>query len=87
MALGFLTKASPEQDFTHEKKVDPDNADAERQGSAARRMSRIDATDSDSGLSVGAQIEMEKDAAIQYRTCGWKKVRRADHSMSLWGLD
>lgn len=59
--------------------------DPERQGSKAstgRRMSRIapptkapiEGGDAESGISVGAQIEMEKDNAIRYRTCGWRKV-------------
>jgi hypothetical protein len=51
--------------------------DVENQGS--RRPSRIDKkdefSDTESNLSVGAQIELEKHNAIQYRTCGWKKVR------------
>jgi len=81
MALGFFTKPSPEKpsDSVHDhEKKDSGDVDAERQGSAARRISRIDGNDSDSGLSVGAQLEMEKGAAIQYRTCGWKKVRCVD---------
>jgi len=59
--------------------------DPERQGSkgsTGRRMSRIappikapiEGGDVDSGLSVGDQIEMEKENAIKYRTCSWRKV-------------
>jgi hypothetical protein len=49
----------------------------------SRRPSRIDKkddydTDASSGVSIGAQIEMEKENAIQYRTCGWKKVCEPD---------
>ncbi|KAF1989371.1 hypothetical protein K402DRAFT_402022 [Aulographum hederae CBS 113979] len=52
-------------------------ADVEGQG--GRKMSRIDkpldaASDSDSGLGIGAQIELEKDNAIKYRTCSWPKT-------------
>lgn len=43
-----------------------------------RKMSRIGKSDvlddSDSSVSVGAQIELEKENAIQYRTCSWQKV-------------
>ncbi|KAF2094866.1 hypothetical protein NA57DRAFT_45751 [Rhizodiscina lignyota] len=45
---------------------------------AGRRLSRIDRTvddaDNDSSIGVGAQIEMEKDNAIKYRTCSWQKT-------------
>ena len=50
-------------------------------GNPQRRMSRIDKkeddhpSDSDSTVSIGAQIELEKDNAIKYRTCSWQKVR------------
>ena len=49
-------------------------------GAPKRRMSRIDGkddhpSDTDSTISIGAQIEMEKDNAIKYRTCSWQKVR------------
>jgi hypothetical protein len=67
--------------------IHPPDYDPERQGSktsTGRRMSRIapptkapivgGGSDSESGISVGAQIEMEKDNAIRYRTCGWRKV-------------
>lgn len=43
-----------------------------------RRLSRMDRTvddaDVDSDIGIGAQIEMEKDNAIKYRTCSWQKV-------------
>ena len=87
MALKFpnFSKASPETDRrpeTSEIKKDPAiTKDPERQASvtaSGRRMSRIDEppgiSDTDSGVSIGAQIASEKDNAIQYRTCGWKKV-------------
>ena len=77
MALDFLTKASPEKDNEKDVPAIPEAiGDPERQGS--RKMSRIRnppaLSDTDSGLSVGAQIDLEKENAIQYRTCGWKKV-------------
>jgi hypothetical protein len=77
MALDSLAKASPEANKDLAEKTEHVTADdPEHQGS--RRMSRIDhppaVSDTDSGLSVGAQIELEKENAIQYRTCGWKKV-------------
>jgi hypothetical protein len=53
-----------------DKKIDDAALDPERQGS--RRFSRVGSDGS--ALSVGAQIELEKENAIQYRTCGWKKV-------------
>lgn len=50
-----------------------------------RRMSRVappkkgsmlggQTSDTESDLSIGAQIELEKDNAIKYRTCSWRKV-------------
>ena len=52
--------------------------DPESNGGAGRRMSRIDSkafgSDTDSTLSVGQQMELEKDNAIKYRTCSWPKV-------------
>jgi cobalamin biosynthesis protein CbiG len=44
--------------------------DLEAQGEN-RRGSRLD---SRSDVGVGAQREMEKDNAIQYRTCSWQKT-------------
>lgn len=32
-------------------------------------------SESDSDLSIEAQIELEKDNAIKYRTCSWQMVR------------
>jgi hypothetical protein len=79
MAMNFLTKASPETANDANEIEKPQNAaglDPERQGS--RKMRRIDKpvvmSDSDSSLSVGEQIELEKENAIQYRTCSWQKV-------------
>src|ERR1700742_1519054 len=61
------------------------NGEKKRTGSVGstnptgRRLSRIDRTveeaDSDSSIGFGAQIEMEKENAIKYRTCSWQKVR------------
>lgn len=79
MALDFLTKTSPEAEAGEKgRRLSTKNAtDPENPG--GRRLSRIgkpgDLSDTDSGLSVGAQIELEKENAIKYRTCGWKKVR------------
>lgn len=70
-----------------EKPNDPapgygDNYDPEEP--MGRRMSRIAKpvatndhmpSDTESTVSVGAQIELEKENAIKYRTCSWQKVR------------
>lgn len=55
--------------------------DAEGGTFGGRKMSRVDGkalttadSDSDSGLSVGKQIELEQSQAIKYRTCSWQKV-------------
>jgi len=73
-------------DLTEERKdILGSDDDPERQSSkteTGRRMSRIappinapiEGGDVDSGLSVGEQIEMEKENAIRYRTCSWRKV-------------
>ena len=48
--------------------------DVEKQG---RKMSRVGdplTSDSDSGLSVGKQMELEATNSIKYRTCSWPKV-------------
>jgi hypothetical protein len=71
---------APEGD---EKRSYDDANHVEGQGGAGRRMSRIDkkdsidggAYDTDSTLSIGQQMELEKDNAIKYRTCSWQKVR------------
>ena len=76
---------STEKDTKDTKDIFGSDYDPERQGSKAstgRRMSRIappikapiEGGDVDSGLSVGDQIEMEKENAIKYRTCSWRKV-------------
>jgi hypothetical protein len=48
-------------------------------GGAPRKMSRVDGkddlSDTDSTVSIGQQIELEKGNSIQYRTCSWQKVR------------
>jgi hypothetical protein len=63
--------------YNNEEK--PSYEDLEGQNHEPRRMSRIDkpavVSDSDSSMSIGALIEMEKDNAIKYRTCSWQKVR------------
>jgi hypothetical protein len=74
MALGPDTAIAP----TAQPAREPSLEDPEKQA-ASRRGSRWEKqgdglSDTDSGLSVGAQIELEKHNAIQYRTCGWKKV-------------
>ena len=89
MALKFFNRRKAEAESaadsppttTLNHKDEKYDADPERQGSyldGSRRKSRIDtlpvAGDDASGLSLGAQLEMEKDNGIQYRTCGWKKV-------------
>jgi hypothetical protein len=67
-------------DLNLDEKRSVDAGDVEAGGS--RRMSRIDKkdvnpSDTDSTISIGAQIELEKGNAIQYRTCSWQKVRSA----------
>ena len=50
-----------------------------------RKMSRIGGpvsavvgeSESDSGISVGKQLELESTNAIKYRTCSWQKVYRS----------
>lgn len=85
MALDFLTKTSGETAKLKSEKQEPlrtDPNDPEGQTNAPHRMNRIDGkelpdlalSDTDSSLSVGAQIEKEKENAIQYRTCSWQKV-------------
>lgn len=67
--------------FDNEKDLEG-NLPSSRRGSvnpSGRRLSRIDKkieeADEDSEFGIGAQIEMEKDNAIKYRTCSWQKVR------------
>lgn len=53
--------------------------DAESQNSLNLEYSRIGPPVGFSGLEkvdVGTQIELEANAAIQYRTCSWQKVYR-----------
>lgn len=44
-----------------------------------RRLSRVDRSieeaDNDSEIGVDAQIALEKENSIKYRTCSWQKVR------------
>jgi hypothetical protein len=66
----------PTDNFDQEKSFEAGEIEA----GGPRRMSRIDKkepnlSDSDSAISIGAQIELEKDNAIKYRTCSWQKVR------------
>ena len=71
-----------EGDFTLDYNADYDPERQASKTSTGRRMSRIEPVtktpieggDADSGISVGAQIEMEKENAIRYRTCSWQKV-------------
>lgn len=61
--------------------------DGDVEDPVGRKMSRIDKawakptgagdnsdSDSNSGMSVGKQMEMEAGNAIKYRTCSWPKV-------------
>jgi hypothetical protein len=73
VALDSTIMDSSESEKPIDKKVESAYNDPERQGSTGRRFSRVGSDGS--ALSVGAQIELEKENAIQYRTCGWKKVR------------
>jgi hypothetical protein len=78
MALGGLYGRTSDEHVPQQfSEVSPDG-DVEKQ---PRKMSRISkpasvtGDDTDSSISVGAQIEMEKENAIKYRTCSWQKVR------------
>jgi len=66
--------------YNGDEAYDPENP-------MGRRMSRIGkpvatndhvppGSDTESTVSVGAQIELEKENAIKYRTCSWQKVRK-----------
>lgn len=56
--------------------------DTERQVPRDRRFSRVAApipgtvgdSDAESAMSVGRQMELEKNNSIKYRTCSWQKV-------------
>lgn len=56
--------------------------DAERQAPHDRKSSRVAAPilgmvgdcDAESAMSVGRQMELEKNNSIKYRTCSWQKV-------------
>jgi hypothetical protein len=76
-----MTLTSAETATVDEKELAryaPPDGDIENQAPGSRRMSRIDkpadVAETDSTVSVGAQIEMEKENAIKYRTCSWQKV-------------
>lgn len=80
------SNATTDPDEKRDDEIHPPDHDPERQGSktsTGRRMSRIapptrapiiGGGDSEDVISVGAQIEMEKENSIRYRTCGWRKV-------------
>jgi len=76
-----MTLTSAETATVDEKELaryPPPDGDVENQAPGSRRMSRIDkpadVAETDSTVSVGAQIEMEKENAIKYRTCSWQKT-------------
>lgn len=57
---------------------DPENSMGRRMSRIAKPVAANDhvplGSDTESTVSVGAQIEMEKENAIKYRTCSWQKV-------------
>jgi hypothetical protein len=68
-------------DDKKDAKMDPADPEKQQQDGNApnpRRKSRVErsmeAAETDSGVGIGAQVEMEKDNAIKYRTCSWQKV-------------
>jgi hypothetical protein len=74
MALGFgINKAKAADSNSNDTTMEKDTKlqtgdgyqDAERQ------------SDEDASISIGKQIALEADNAIQYRTCSWQKVRSA----------
>ena len=76
-----VVDSAPPQTLDPEKHANPYETDAEQAGyNGDRKMSRVDGktlttdTDSESGLSVGKQIELEQSQAIKYRTCSWQKT-------------
>ncbi|KAF2704526.1 hypothetical protein K504DRAFT_389866 [Pleomassaria siparia CBS 279.74] len=73
MALGFGNKKKSQEaaGITNDIKGPDDSLDPENQSNAGRRLSP---DDSESSYSVGKQIELEADNAIQYRTCSWQKT-------------
>ena len=56
--------------------------DTEKQAPGGRSFSRVAApipgivgdSDTESAVSVGKQMELEKNNSIKYRTCSWQKV-------------
>lgn len=89
MALSNLGRRNKSQNaeeatkYDEKKSVDGNGSPSDVEGgNPPRRMSRIDAPpggeyDSESTFDIGAQLELEKDNAIQYRTCSWQKVRNS----------
>jgi hypothetical protein len=57
---------------THDRPSEDESTKKTKKDLEAQNGLRADS--SDSGLGVGAQLEMEKDNAIQYRTCSWQKT-------------
>jgi hypothetical protein len=89
MALGFSSKsekAEKADSQSSNEKAPIDNYDPERTVFRGKPMNRIDgplkartgsitpADDSSGDFSIGKQIEMEAENAIQYRTCSWPKT-------------
>ncbi|KAF2653906.1 hypothetical protein K491DRAFT_498491 [Lophiostoma macrostomum CBS 122681] len=87
MALGFSSKAGKAESQSSNEKTPTDNYDPERTVLRGKPMNRIDgplkaraasvsagADDASGDFSIGKQIEMEAENAIQYRTCSWPKV-------------
>lgn len=52
---------------------DPE-ANDEKGGRKMSRVTGMGASDTDSTLSVGQQLELEATNSIKYRTCSWQKV-------------
>lgn len=81
-------KATGNDSSSEDKKqpdlLDPENVSAVPLGPGGRPLRRIDgpvrkdmdviADDSSGSITVGKQIAMEADNAIQYRTCSWPKT-------------
>ncbi|KAF2401178.1 hypothetical protein EJ06DRAFT_380282 [Trichodelitschia bisporula] len=65
-----ITETGTDQAYFDETKGDPENGGHRRRS----RLSASIAADDESVLSVGRQIELEKDNQIQYRTCSWQKT-------------
>lgn len=86
LGFGFKTEKADSNGDAHNgsDKVPVDLYDPENLVIGGKRMNRIDGPmkrrnstagdDSSADLTVGKQIEMESENAIQYRTCSWPKV-------------